>query len=60
MSKFFEWFGRNRKTIGYVIGLLNIATGIADLLVGRTSNGLMFLLLGVVITLDAKMYKDTE
>jgi hypothetical protein len=60
MNKFFEWFGRNRKTIGYVIGILNLATGVNDLLLGNISNGAMFLLLGVVIALDAKMYKETE
>lgn len=58
MNKFFEWFGRKRKMIGYVIGALNIATGVTDLLLGNISNGTMFLLLGIVITIDAKLYKD--
>ena len=30
MEKFIEWFGRNRKTIGYVVGGTNVGSGIAD------------------------------
>ena len=29
MNTFFEWFGRHRKTIGYVIGGVNLGAGIA-------------------------------
>jgi len=33
MDKFFEWFGRHRKTIGYVVGGANIGSGIVQIVV---------------------------
>jgi hypothetical protein len=60
MSKFSEWFGRHRKTIGYVIGTLNIIVGVDDLLFGDPYKGLMFLFLGVFIILDSRVFKTVD
>jgi len=57
MSKFFEWFNNNRKSIGYTISGLNIISGINSLLIGNTAHGCMFLFAGVVILVDTKTYK---
>jgi hypothetical protein len=57
MDKFFEWFGRHRKTIGYVVGGANIGSGIAHILVGNLLNGIVWLILGAAIILDARMFK---
>ena len=57
MEKFFEWFGRHRKTIGYVIGGVNLGSGIAAIAGGSFWPGALWLVLGVAIILDAKMFK---
>jgi len=57
MDKFFEWFGRNRKTIGYTIGGANIGSGIAHILTGQFWPGIVWLILGASLVLDAKMFK---
>jgi hypothetical protein len=58
MSKFLEWFGRNRSMIGYVIGGINIVGGINDLLLGNIGSGTMFLVIGTLIVLDAKTFRS--
>jgi len=57
MDKFFEWFGRNRKTIGYVVGGANLGSGVAHILVGNFWSGIVWLILGSAIILDARMFK---
>jgi hypothetical protein len=57
MDKFFEWFGRNRKTIGYVVGGANLGSGIAHILMGNVWPGIVWLILGSAIILDARMFK---
>jgi hypothetical protein len=57
MSKFFEWFDSNRKSIGYTIGGLNVISGINSLLIGNTTHGCIFLFAGVIILVDTKTYK---
>jgi hypothetical protein len=54
MIKFMEWFGRNRRTIGYTVGGMNLITGVMDSLNGNINQGAMFFLLGIVIIIDAK------
>jgi hypothetical protein len=56
-DKFFVWFGRNRKTIGYTVGGLNMLNGIISVAVGDTANGIFWLILGSAIVFDAKMFK---
>jgi hypothetical protein len=57
MDKFFEWFGRNRKTIGYVVGGANVGSGISHILMGNFWSGIVWLILGAAIILDARMFK---
>ena len=57
MEKFFEWFGRRRKTIGYVIGGINVGSGIAAIVGGSLWPGILWLVLGTAIILDARMFK---
>ena len=57
MNKFFEWFGRNRKTIGYTVGVVNILGGMAALGNSNLFDGVVFLLLGAAVIFDAKMFK---
>jgi hypothetical protein len=57
MNKFFEWFGRNRKTIGYLVGGVNLGSGIAAIAGGSVWPGIVWLILGAAIILDARMFK---
>jgi hypothetical protein len=57
MDKFFEWFGRNRKTIGYTVGGLNMLNGIISVVAGDIANGIFWIILGSAIVFDAKMFK---
>ena len=57
MDKFFEWFGRHRKTIGYVVGGANIGSGIVQIANGSFWPGIVWLILGSAIILDARMFK---
>jgi hypothetical protein len=57
MDKFFEWFGRNRRMIGFVIGGANIGSGIGQILIGNIWPGVVWLILGASLVLDAKMFK---
>jgi hypothetical protein len=57
MDKFFEWFGRHRKTIGYVVGGANIGSGISHILLGNFWPGIVWLIFGAAIILDARMFK---
>ena len=57
MDKFFEWFGRNRKTIGYTVGGLNVVNGLLGLLFGNVFGGLLWLVIGSAIIVDAKYFK---
>ena len=57
MDKFFEWFGRNRKTIGYVIGGANLGSGIVQIASGNVWPGIVWLVLGLSLILDAYKFK---
>jgi hypothetical protein len=57
MEKFMEWFGRNRKTIGYTVGGVNLGSGIAAIAGGSVWPGALWLVLGAAIILDAKVFK---
>ena len=57
MNTFFEWFGRHRKTIGYVIGGVNLGAGIAAIAGGSFWPGIVWLVLGGSIILDTRMFK---
>jgi hypothetical protein len=57
MDKFFEWFGRHRKSIGYVVGGANLGSGIAAIAGGNFWSGIVWLLIGLAIILDTRMFK---
>ena len=57
IDKFFEWFGRNRITIGYTIGGINVLNGVTSVALGDTLSGVFFIVLGSAIILDAKVFK---
>lgn len=57
MEKFMEWFGRNRQTIGYAVGGVNVFNGLLNIVVGNVAGGIFWLVLGGAIILDAKYFK---
>jgi hypothetical protein len=57
MEKFMEWFGRNRQTIGYTVGGINVLNGVAKVALGDTLGGVFFIVLGSAIIFDSKVFK---
>lgn len=57
MEKFMEWFGRNRQTIGYTVGGLNVFNGLVNLIAGNALFGISWMVIGGAIILDAKYFK---
>jgi hypothetical protein len=57
MIKFMEWFTRNRQTIGYSIGGLNVVNGVLSVSQGDTLSGVCFIVLGAALIFDAKEFK---
>ena len=57
IEKFMEWFGRNRITIGYTIGGINVLNGVASVALGDTLSGVFFIVLGSAIIFDSKVFK---
>jgi hypothetical protein len=57
MSKFLSWFEHNRKSIGYVIGGANLGSGVSQLARGDIANGIVSIVLGLALLLDARMFK---
>ena len=57
MTNFLEWFGRNRITIGYTVGGINVLNGVASVALGDTLSGVFFIVLGSAIIFDAKVFK---
>jgi hypothetical protein len=55
--KFIEWFGRNRRTIGYTIGVLNLLTALSHYIQGHMGLMLLWLVIGVMIIFDTKEFK---
>jgi hypothetical protein len=54
MQTFLSWFDRNRKTIGYTVGTLNLLSGLANLYIGNTAHGILWFIVGMVIIIDTK------
>lgn len=57
MDSFFNWFGRNRKTIGYTIGGLNIVSGLGHMADGQFWPGIVWLVLGISLVFDTHQFK---
>jgi hypothetical protein len=55
--KFVQWFERNRKSIGYTIGGLNIVSGLGQIADGQVWAGIVWLMLGVALVFDAHQFK---
>lgn len=56
-EKIVEWLWANRVTIGYTIGFANILSGLANILMGNVSGGLLYLGIGLFLVWDVKTYK---
>ena len=56
MNKFLEWFGRNRKTIGYSVGGMNMLSGLGQIASGNFWYGVMWII-GAALILDAHEFK---
>ena len=56
-DKFIEWFGRNRKTIGYSVGGANILSSIVHLSNGQIVSGIVWLIVGSMIVFDTHEFK---
>lgn len=56
-DKFFEWFGRNRKKIGYTVGGLNLFAGLSYFMQGQSISGIIWLIIGAMIVFDTKEFK---
>lgn len=54
MDKFITWFDRNRKTIGFVVGALCLVSAVLDIVAGDPIVGVLWLLVGIMIIVDAK------
>ena len=52
-----EWFGRNRQKIGYTVGGINVLNGVVILGAGDVWSGVIFIILGSALILDAKVFK---
>jgi hypothetical protein len=54
MDKFFEWFGRNRKTIGYTAGGLNLLVAVSYLIQGQWGMAMLWVFIGAMIVYDTR------
>lgn len=54
MDKFFIWFGRNRKTIGYTLGGLNLLLAVNYLIQGQYGMAMLWLFIGAMIVYDTR------
>jgi hypothetical protein len=52
MDKFFIWFGRNRKPIGFSIGGLAVLSGVVTMATGDVLNGVCSAFIGLVVLFD--------
>lgn len=57
MDNFLNWFGRHRKSIGYVIGGLNLGSGLSYIMLGDYVSGVLWLIIGTAIIIDTKEFK---
>jgi len=54
MDKFFEWFGRNRKTIGYTAGGLNLLVAVSYLIQSQWGMAMLWVFIGAMIVYDTR------
>lgn len=56
-DKFFEWLGRNRRSIGYTAGGLNLLVALNHLIQGDIGLAVLWLFIGVMMVIDVGAYK---
>jgi hypothetical protein len=56
-DKFIVWFGRNRRTIGYTVGGLNLLVALSHLIQGQYGSMLLWLVIGSMIVFDTWEFK---
>ena len=54
MDKFFNWFNKNRRVIGFTIGGLCLLSSVTNLLAGDAIACVLYFLVGVMIIVDAR------
>jgi hypothetical protein len=57
MNQFLDWLGRNRKTIGYTIGGLNLLAALNYYLNGLTGMAVTWTVIGLFLIWDAYEFK---
>jgi hypothetical protein len=57
MDNFLNWFNKYRKDIGYVIGGLNVGSGIGYLMANELMSGVLWVIVGTLIIIDTKEFK---
>lgn len=53
MTKFFQWFDRNRKPVGYTVGGMNILVGLNHLYNTEALLSLLWISIGLFLIVDA-------
>lgn len=56
MTKFFEWFDRNRKAVGYTVGTMNILVGLNHFVNADAGLAVLWLVIGTFLIWDAYAY----
>lgn len=56
-DKFLIWLGRNRQSVGYTIGILNILAGIMHLFQLEFLQSVVWLIIGTIIIFDTYRFK---
>lgn len=54
VDKFLSWFDRNRRRIGFTVGALCVLSAFTDIAAGNAFVGVVWLLVGIMIIVDAR------
>ena len=57
MNKFLDWFYKNRKTIGYTIGGLNLLSAVNYAVNGDYGQAVLWAVIGAFLVIDAHEFK---
>jgi hypothetical protein len=57
MNKFLDWFYKNRKTIGYTIGGLNLLSAVNYAVNGDYGLAVLWTVIGAFLVIDAHEFK---
>lgn len=53
-DKIFEWFGRNRQTIGYTAGVCSMLVALNSALHGNNGTAWLWAMVGIMIFMDTR------